>query len=195
MRQDDEAALAREATVTRHNDFVEAISNTIGMVEKALKESNVDEEAESGLIWARLDKGEKDELALFLSCPCSEEKVVSLILSDVQQETGSSMSGETSVRSKNHSYQLNKLSSGEKDHYRTDSGTEEVAVLVDTDSTSESSLKPLRLSNENSKLRTAESSSKPKKWYRHGFMKCKDPSQKEMKESLPLRSHPLSRVL
>lgn len=190
VRQDDEAISAREATVTRHNDFVEAISDRIGMVEKSLKESNVEGEAESGLMWATLDKGERDELTLFLSSPCSEGEKLPLILSDV----------ETSGGLKNSPYQLNDFSLGLKDHCRIASGIAEVGLLVDSVSTEGS---PLRLSDEQSNLppprlstlfdlRTAESSSKPKKWYKNGFRKWKNQSQEDMEESLPLRNHHLS---
>ncbi|KAL0921785.1 hypothetical protein M5K25_008894 [Dendrobium thyrsiflorum] len=200
VRHDDEAVSACEATVTLHNDFVEAISDRIGMVEKTLKESNVKEEAESGLMRVGLDKGERDELALFLSSPCSEGKEVSLTLLDVE-EARSRMDVETSFSLKNSPYQLNDLSLGEKDHCRIASGTAEVGVLVDSISIEGSSL---RLSGEQSncppprlssvlELRAAESSSKPKKWYRNGFRKWKDPSQEAMEESLPLRNHHLSR--
>ncbi|XP_020593603.1 uncharacterized protein LOC110033829 [Phalaenopsis equestris] len=199
VRRDDEAVLARKATVNRHNAFVEAISYRIEMVEKALKESNVAEEGETELTWTRLDEGERDELALFLSPPRSEGDEASLIQSDVEQEVRSRMDGETSAGLKNPSYQC-KLR--EEDNGRIANGSAEVGLLVvDSASTEESSL---RLSDEQSnfpppkflrlfELKAAESSSNPKRWYRNGFRKWKHLNQNDMEESLPLRNHHLSR--
>ncbi|XP_042509643.1 uncharacterized protein LOC122085223 isoform X2 [Macadamia integrifolia] len=52
----------------RHRQFIVAIEDKISTVENSLKESVV-AEGKSTLPWVRLDEGERDELALFLSGP------------------------------------------------------------------------------------------------------------------------------
>ncbi|ONK59979.1 uncharacterized protein A4U43_C08F12940 [Asparagus officinalis] len=55
-----------KSTKARRNQFVLAIENRISIVENSLKESNLSE-GESPLSWVRLNEGERDELALFLT--------------------------------------------------------------------------------------------------------------------------------
>ncbi|KAJ6852769.1 uncharacterized protein M6B38_253395 [Iris pallida] len=68
VKSNDEVYSAGEDTRARHGQFVEAIGSQIAMVESSLKESN-QEKGENANAWVRLDEGERDELALFLSCP------------------------------------------------------------------------------------------------------------------------------
>nr|AAK91319.1 Unknown protein [Oryza sativa Japonica Group] len=58
--------LAGKDTRARHDDFVSAIGHRILEVEKFLKESNTTE-GRGPLSWVRLDEGEREELAHFLS--------------------------------------------------------------------------------------------------------------------------------
>lgn len=202
VRRNDAILSTDEATVTLHRDFVVAISDRIDMVEKNLKESILEEEGERSLTWVRLDKGERDELAHFLSSSGSEAEKVSPTPSVPDQEAGSLMDGETSVCWKSPPCQLKDLSSAEaKDHRRVASSCTELGALTISVSPEETpcissderaNLPPPRLLSL-SELRTAESSSKPKNWYRNGFRKWKAPSQEDMEETLPLRNHQLSR--
>lgn len=54
----------------RHRQFVAAIGNQILAVEDALKDLEI-EGGRTPLVWVRLDEGERDELAMFLSGPQS----------------------------------------------------------------------------------------------------------------------------
>uniref|UniRef100_A0A0E0M6P4 Syntaxin 6/10/61 N-terminal domain-containing protein n=1 Tax=Oryza punctata TaxID=4537 RepID=A0A0E0M6P4_ORYPU len=58
--------LAGKDTRARHDDFVSAIAHRILEVENFLKESNTTE-GRGPLSWVRLDEGEREELAHFLS--------------------------------------------------------------------------------------------------------------------------------
>ncbi|OVA17066.1 Syntaxin 6 [Macleaya cordata] len=56
---------------TRHGQFIVAIGNQISIVENSLKDSAL-AEGKPALPWVRLDEGERDELALFLSGPSTD---------------------------------------------------------------------------------------------------------------------------
>lgn len=56
----------------RHREFILAMENQISTVEKSLKESAISE-GKPPLPWVRLDEGERNELALFLSGPSASE--------------------------------------------------------------------------------------------------------------------------
>lgn len=71
VKSNDGACLAGEDTRARHGQFVGTIGNQIMAVENSLKESNR-EKGENAHPWVRLDEGERDELALFLSCASPE---------------------------------------------------------------------------------------------------------------------------
>lgn len=66
VKSNDNAILAGKDTRARHDDFVSAIGHRILEVENFLKETNT-AEGRGPLSWVRLDEGERDELALFLS--------------------------------------------------------------------------------------------------------------------------------
>ncbi|KAK8933768.1 hypothetical protein KSP39_PZI015247 [Platanthera zijinensis] len=203
VKRNDAALPTNESTVTRHGDFIKAISAQIGMVEKTLQESNLDDDSERGLTWAILDKGERDELAIFLSSSGSEAEKVSPTPSSADDESGSRMDGETSVCSKNPlPFQFNDLSSPEmKDHRNAATSSDKlgaVTIFVSAEGSpgmltdNQTNLPAPSLSNF-SDLRTAESSSKPKKGYRNGFKKWRASGQEDAEEILPLRHNQLSR--
>ncbi|KAG0458520.1 hypothetical protein HPP92_023677 [Vanilla planifolia] len=117
-------------------------------------------------------------------------------------------SGETSVLPDNpscHSKESNSLGMEEAKnigHRRVASACADLAVWKISVSNGES---PQKFSDERpiqppprilslSELRKMESTSKPK-WYRNGFRKWKALNQEDMKASLPLRNHQLSRDL
>lgn len=67
-----------KSTKSRRAQFISAIGSQILIVENSLKECNLSE-GEKSLSWVRLNEGERDELALFLSGSDQEqEKVVDL---------------------------------------------------------------------------------------------------------------------
>ncbi|XP_078164081.1 syntaxin/t-SNARE family protein [Carex rostrata] len=68
----DVANLAGKDTRTRHSQFVSAIRSLIDIVENSLKEASTGN-VEKTITWVNLDKQERDELALFLSCPSKEK--------------------------------------------------------------------------------------------------------------------------
>ncbi|XP_020576716.1 uncharacterized protein LOC110022226 [Phalaenopsis equestris] len=205
VRYSDHALAAGEATVTRHSDFVAAIRSKISMVEKALKESSLEKEEESGLAWVRLDEGERDELALFLSGSRAQVEKVLVTPSAGAREAVSRMTEEASVCSKK-SCHANLLRSAElmedslKGHRRVASACADLGVWTISVSAEES---PLKLSDTQpnlppprilslSELGTEESAAKPK-WYRNGFRKWKAVSYEDMEESIPLQNHQISR--
>ncbi|KAK8958886.1 hypothetical protein KSP40_PGU009030 [Platanthera guangdongensis] len=97
VRSSDHSLSAGESTVARHSDFIVAISSKISIVENALKELNQEGVGRSAMSWVRLDEGERDEFALFLSPPKTETEVVVRSPSVSFHESGSRMNGETSV--------------------------------------------------------------------------------------------------
>ncbi|KAF9621688.1 hypothetical protein IFM89_026581 [Coptis chinensis] len=59
-------SLAEDAR-TRHCQFIDAIGSQIATAENSLKETSGEEGKTTSLPWVRLDQGERDELAVFLS--------------------------------------------------------------------------------------------------------------------------------
>lgn len=74
MRSNDDACSAGEDTRVRHDKFIVAIRSQISMVEDCLRQSNL-ELGETAVAWIRLNDGERDELARFLSGPLQAEDV------------------------------------------------------------------------------------------------------------------------
>lgn len=205
VRYSDHSLSAGEATVSRHKDFVTAISNQISIVERALKESKLEGVGETGFSWVRLDEGERDELALFLSAPHAEEEKLVPTSTVGVNEAVTGMDGEASVCSKNlcPSKDLNspeKMENNIKGHRRVSSAFADLGAFKISVSIEESpqklvdelpNLPPPRIVSL-SELGTVESQSKPK-WYRNGFRKWKSPYHDDVEESIPLRNHQLSR--
>lgn len=74
VRSNDDACSAGEDTRVRHDKFIVAIRSQISMVEDCLRQSNL-ELGETAVAWIRLNDGERDELARFLSGPLQAEDV------------------------------------------------------------------------------------------------------------------------
>ncbi|CAL9770199.1 unnamed protein product [Musa acuminata subsp. burmannicoides] len=74
VRSNDDACSAGEDTRVRHDKFIVAIRSRISMVEDCLRQSNL-ELGETAVAWVRLNDGERDELARFLSGPLQAEDV------------------------------------------------------------------------------------------------------------------------
>lgn len=200
VRSSDHALSSGDATITRHSDFVEAISSKISMVEMALKELNVEEDRRSALAWVRLDEGERDELALFLSSPRSEVKEVLPITSGGFLEAGGGMNRESSIFLKHScpSSYLNPLEMEEdkmSDRQRIASSCTDLGVWKISVSTERSppklfdglsNLPPPRIFSL-PELRTVEAVTKPK-WYRNGFEKYEVLSYEDTEEMIPLQN-------
>ncbi|XP_028555124.1 uncharacterized protein LOC110096179 isoform X1 [Dendrobium catenatum] len=200
VKSSDHALSSGEDTVTRHSDFIVAISSKISMVEKALKELNV-EDRRSALEWVRLDEIERDELALFLSYPKSKvEKVLPTSSGDFP-EAEHIMNGESSVSlnccQSNNFNTLDMKEGKMKDHQSVASACADLGVWKTSVSTERS---PHKLLNEQppprifnlSQFRTVEAITKPN-WYRNGFRKCRILSNEDMMETIPLQNNQLSR--
>lgn len=176
VRSNDDACSAGEETRTRHNQFVDAIGSQITTVENSLRESSA-ERGETDHSWVKLDKGERDELALFLACPLplqyfpkSGRRSNEMIKRDVKEER---LSG----------------------HRRTASACAEmgawnITVLNDDQLPS---LPPPKMPSFSCLMNDLESSSKIK-WSKNVFRKLKggDQQQDDL-ESIPLRNPQLSR--
>ncbi|KAK8962674.1 hypothetical protein KSP40_PGU022772 [Platanthera guangdongensis] len=173
VRYSDHSLSAGEDTINRHKDFVTAISNQIARVEIALKESKLEDVGETGFSWVRLDAGERDELAVFLSGPHAEEEKLVPTATVGVNEAGTRMDGEASVCSKNlcNSRDLNSpemMKNNMKGHRRVSSA---FADLGD-----------FRIS--------VSIGGSPQK---NGFRKWKSPYHDNMEEYIPLQNHQLSR--
>ncbi|RZR79861.1 hypothetical protein BHM03_00005711 [Ensete ventricosum] len=66
VRSNDDACSAGEDTRVRHDKFIVAIGSQISTVEDCFRQWNL-ELGETAVAWVRLDDGERDELARFLS--------------------------------------------------------------------------------------------------------------------------------
>ncbi|GAB4839337.1 hypothetical protein Ancab_028864 [Ancistrocladus abbreviatus] len=80
----------------RHRQFIMAMEDKIASVENSLQESAVSEGRTPRSPWVRLDEGERDELALFLSGPAiSADKLdVRIVGLDESQSDNQKMDGE-----------------------------------------------------------------------------------------------------
>ncbi|KAL9257705.1 Syntaxin-61-like protein [Drosera capensis] len=75
-----------DETEDRHRQFIRAMEEQVALVENSLKEKTV---SDGGLLmdsWVRLDEGERDELALFLSGPSMPRDVVYDTVVDVDEK-------------------------------------------------------------------------------------------------------------
>lgn len=197
VRSCDHSLSAGESTVARHSDFIVAISSKISIVENALKEMNQEEVGRSDLTWVRLDEGERDELALFLSPPKTETEVV--VPSPSFHESGSRMNGETSVCfstpcTSNDSSPPEMKGENRNGHRRvasscSDLGLWKISISSERSPRKEPALPIARILSL-AELRTMETSTKPK-WYRYGFRKWKVISNESLEEKLPFRNHHL----
>nr|CAD1837856.1 unnamed protein product [Ananas comosus var. bracteatus] len=209
VRSNDEDLSVGEDARARHEQFAEAIGSRITMVENSLKESNL-KHGEKGLSWVRLDKGERDELALFLSGSSPQWRKELIIPSVGQLEVGNCMvkvNKEALIDCSKNSSESTESSSSEIRDNRTrghrrvasasaDIGSWKISIPSEGEDTSERSSddrpnlplpKILSLSglagNGQSKFRL--------KWYRNGFRKWKGSHQHDEEESIPLQDHQL----
>ncbi|XP_039117010.1 uncharacterized protein LOC120252879 [Dioscorea cayenensis subsp. rotundata] len=189
----DEACSAGKETRTRHSQFIVAIGSRISMVENALKEASF--EGNSTMSWVRLDEGERDELALFLSCPSVEQEkaqsapqVSKVVIKDSPLLLGMTAEGIPD---------LSKKEGRVHGHRRTASASADIEawkISVTRTEDERPSRPPPKIPSFSCLNKVAESTLKMK-WPKNGFRKWKGGDQLQPEESIPLRNHQLSRGL
>ncbi|KAL6215420.1 hypothetical protein ACLB2K_014850 [Fragaria x ananassa] len=162
----------------RHHEFTVAMEDQISKVENALRESALSE-GKSSLPWVRLDEGECDELASFLSgLTASEEKVVakSRDIGNLQVKDGESAPD----CSKNCCGSLEAREDKSHGHRRTasaaDIGSWKIAVYDDGRLPSSSAMmieQPVRKIPSFSGFISSMESASKLKWSKNGFRKWK----------------------
>ncbi|KAL3655184.1 hypothetical protein CASFOL_000970 [Castilleja foliolosa] len=157
----------------RHRDFVIAIKNQITNIESSLNECTVSH-GKPPLPWVQLDKGERDELALFLSGKGHGNS----------QEANRQTMNECS-RSSSHLVELSQVESKEDKltgHRRTASASADILswkIMVDDDvsphdsSSEKTDPAPRKIPSFSGLLNTMESSMSQLKWSRIGYKKLK----------------------
>ncbi|KAJ6841985.1 uncharacterized protein M6B38_303980 [Iris pallida] len=176
VKSNDDACLAGEDMRARHGQFVDTIGNQITAVENSLKESNR-EKGENARPWVQLDEGERDELALFISCAPPE----------LGKQSNLPVSGENMADSKG---------GRAHGHRRTasacaDTSSWKISFPIDYSSLN---LPPPKVSSFSCLTKVLESSSKVN-LSKNGFRKWKggDQHQHDDSETICLRNHQLSR--
>lgn len=205
VRSSDEACSAGEDTRTRHSQFVAAIGNKILLVENSFRELTSDEG--KAMPWVQLDEGERDELALFLSCPLPVLEKVASVPSVGEVRIGGNqltMNGEAEC-SKN-CFLLNdsgkRAAKEEKvqGHRRTASANADIGVWKISVSGEDAprrsfderpDLPPRKIPSLSCLARALESSKV--KWSKNGHRKWKGSDQHQAEELIPLRNNQLSR--
>ncbi|XP_043712147.1 uncharacterized protein LOC122660948 [Telopea speciosissima] len=194
----------------RHRQFIVAIEFRISTVENSLKESVV-AEGKSTLPWVRLDEGERDELALFLSGPLVGRATPSATIPARDEEEGNLQGarGETvSSWSKNSSHPVEWGSHETKEdrfhgHRRTasaspDIDTWKITVAEENSQGSSSSdgmydLPPPRVFSFSGLLGAMEPIPKLNWSNKNGFRKWKAGDRRLATDAVPLRPQQLSR--
>ncbi|XP_010906264.1 uncharacterized protein [Elaeis guineensis] len=207
VRSSDEACSAGEDTRTRHSQFVAAIGNQILLVENALRE--LTDEAGKAMAWVQLDEGERDELALFLSCPLPELEKVVTVPSLGELKVGGNqlrMNGEAEcLKNFCDSYELGKEGREEEKvqgHRRAASANADIGVWKISVSDEEAprrsfderpNLPPPKISSLSCLTKALESTSRMN-LSKNGYRKWKGGVQHQDDEELiPLRNNRLSR--
>lgn len=176
VRSNDDACSSGEETRTRHSQFVDAIGNQILRVENSLRESSC-ERGETEHSWVRLDKGERDELALFLSCPSPPQGLA---------ESG---------RRSNEMLKVAVKQENVSGHRRSASAFADVeAWKITVPNDDQLPRSPVKAPSFSGLLNDLESTSKVK-WSKNVLRKLKggDQYQQDDSETVPLRNSQLSR--
>ncbi|XP_042495248.1 uncharacterized protein LOC122074474 isoform X2 [Macadamia integrifolia] len=192
----------------RHHQFIAATEFRISAVEDSLKKLVV-AEGQSTLPWVRLDEGERDELALFLSGPLVDRTTSSATIPARDEEEGNLQGtrGETvSVCSKNSSHPPEWGSKDTKEerfhgHRRTASASADIdtwKITVAEEKPQRNSsddiydLPPPRVFSFSGLLGSMEPISKLN-WSKNGFRKWKAGDRRLPTDAEPLPSQQLSR--
>lgn len=194
----------------RHHDFIIAIEDQIMKVESTLNEPAVSQ-GKPPLPWVRLDEGERNELAMFLSGKPSHStnKTLGKVHGNNQgvessQEADRIMMNECS-RSSSNLVELDGVEAKEEKfpgHRRTASASAEIGswkiVVADDASPHESSSvrpdpPPRKIPSFSGFLNTMESSMSQLKWSKNGYKKLKLTDRHEEADSTLPRSQNLTR--
>ncbi|XP_073125748.1 uncharacterized protein [Henckelia pumila] len=174
----------------RHRDFITAIENQTSNVENSLKESSLSR-GRMPLPWVRLNEGERDELALFLSGlpPCSTNKTTLKVKNkDVGVQKLQEGDGQLVTECLKPSFQMVERGLGEAKvekfpgHRRTASANPDFIswkIEVAADSLHRGSsdvvpdIPPRKIPSFSGFLNTMESSMSQLKWPKDGYKKLK----------------------
>eukprot|EP00262_Sarcandra_glabra_P008247 TRINITY_DN21571_c0_g1_i1.p1 TRINITY_DN21571_c0_g1~~TRINITY_DN21571_c0_g1_i1.p1 ORF type:complete len:349 (+),score=48.78 TRINITY_DN21571_c0_g1_i1:61-1107(+) len=204
VQVNDMSSSAEDAR-TRHRQFIVAIGNQISRAENSLKESML-EEGKTTLPWVRLDEGERDELALFLSGPCRDGNKSSAAAAnlDENEETLHLTNGETKPdcsKASCHSLEFGSPEAREEKrvhgHRRTasasaDIGAWKIAVADERRSfDGQPVITPSKIARISGFLKTVELASKLK-WPKNSFRKWKGGDRHQATDTGPSRTHQLS---
>jgi hypothetical protein len=191
----------------RHHEFIIAIEDQISKIENSLQESALSEGKES-LPWVRLDEGECDELALFLSgSSTSEDKTpVKSNQKDIESsQVTDKDSAPDCLKNSRHSAELGSVEARDDKshgHRRTASASADIGswkIVVPDDGNQQNSFNgqaglPVRkIPSLSGFLGSIESASKLK-WPKNGFRKWKAMDGQQVADTALLRSPQLSRV-
>ncbi|CAK9182854.1 unnamed protein product [Ilex paraguariensis] len=185
----------------RHREFIVAIESQISRVQNSLQESSVSA-GKPPLPWVRLEEGESDELALFLSGPSAsrDKNTLKVHVQNLQKlnqhETDEQMAPE---HTKNLTHFVERKAREEKfpGHRRTasasaDIGAWKIAVTDDAFPQGSTNVQPeptpRKVPSFSGFLYTMESASKLK-WPKNGYRKLKLPDRQEANASLPKSQH------
>ncbi|XP_072987404.1 uncharacterized protein [Typha latifolia] len=194
VRPNDASSSLQEDARSRHIQFLSAIGSQIAIVENSLRETN-QKQGESTIAWVRLDEGERDELALFLSKPLPErEKVVRKNGEDECVKNVNNVKGFGRLEKKQEKLQ---------GHRRTASASADIGswkILVSDEDAPRRSfeeqprLPPLKIPSLSCLTKALES--KPKmKWSGNVFRKCKGGDHQQAAEMMPLQNNQTNREL
>lgn len=188
----------------RHHEFIVAMEDQISKIENALRESALSE-GKTSLPWVRLDEGECNELASFLSGPHASEEKVLAKSRDIEnlQVTERESAPDCSKNSCGSSEWGSREAREEKSHghRRTasasaDIGSWKIAVYDDSHLPSSSNMmieQPVRkIPSFSGFISSLESASKLK-WSKNGFRKWKAVDRHEDVDAALLRSSQLTR--
>lgn len=201
---------AADDSKDRHRDFITAIGSNISKIETSLTESAASQ-GKPPLPWVRLDEGERDELAMFLSAPSTSSSAdkASWKLHSKEQQMASTQecdkqSEHTCSRNSPESAGCCQLENKEEKlpgHRRTASANADISswkIAVIDDSFPQSSNMqvyppPRKIPSFSGFLNTLESAAKSK-WPKNAYRKIKLTDRHAEADTTLPQSQPLARV-
>jgi hypothetical protein len=178
-------------TKQRHRDFITAMKSQISNVEKTLHKSSVSS-GKPPHPWVRLDEGERDELALFLSGPTP-----SAGNSKVRQEDVDDQSPPECSNNSAHSAEWGQvgITQDVPGHRRTASANADIGnwniAVSENESFGSSKQPPRRIPSFSELVKTVQSTSKSK-WSNYGHRKLKLPVRLQQNDKTLSQSQPLN---
>lgn len=191
----------------RHREFIVAIEEHILKIENSLKKSALSE-GKTSLPWVRLDEGESNELALFLSGPTTTEDNANLTSHKTENENPQPMSKESSIdcsKSSSHSIEWGSAEARDEKthgHRRTASANADIGawkIVIADDGSQLNSFDgqaprpPRKIPSLSGILSTLDSASKFN-WPKNGARKWKATDRQQECDIAPLRSSQLTGV-